>query len=202
MLAIDDCQSIAHQTFFATDDQAYNCTTELLTEKAWDKIRQKAGPKNLVIQGCKQVVGKGWEITYATLPPGIKPVGTDTRPDATYFTEAAQVARTAKVPVLAKGPWPEVDCCNEWVALVRITIDTGKVIIPEGASIERQEGFVIGVGPGAAVNGVRVPSQLKYGDKVMFSGNPGYSLETTGTDKKKVRVDFISERNIICKIPE
>ena len=58
-------------------------------------------------------------------------------------------------------------------------------IVLTGSAKERpQEAEVVAVGPGALVEGKRVPMEVKVGDKVLYSKYAGTEVKVEGEDKK------------------
>jgi chaperonin GroES len=57
----------------------------------------------------------------------------------------------------------------------------GGIILPETAKEKPQEGHVLGVGPGDRDDkGVRVPMDVKVGDKVLFAKYSGTEIKLEG----------------------
>lgn len=184
----------------ATDDKAYKCEPKLFNSSSWDDFRTKNDPKSIVVQACETVTGKGYNVTLVVLPPGVKPISALSQVKGTAKAEGYfdKTPIREKAPVTTPGNWPTVVCCNDWVALVTVDIDTN-IVLPSNAKLSTQEAYVVGVGPGVASNGVRVPSQLQYGDKVIYSGNIAYQSVLKDKDGKGFTVSFIGEKNIIYK---
>jgi co-chaperonin GroES (HSP10) len=94
-----------------------------------------------------------------------------------------------------------IDCLNEFVAVLMFRIKSD-IELPEMQKY-KNEGIVIGVGPGMAdSNGQRVKSQLQIGDVVIFmERNIVMEINAESEPYKGQRVIILSERNIICKAP-
>jgi co-chaperonin GroES (HSP10) len=94
----------------------------------------------------------------------------------------------------------ELTCYNDYVALVQFRINSR--IELSGDASYKQEGLVVGVGPGIpASDGKRCPSQLIIGDVVSFYGRPTLELNPTEGVYAGRRVVITSERSVICKLP-
>ncbi len=59
-----------------------------------------------------------------------------------------------------------IRCCNDFVAILQFD-RTAEIDLPDTYQ-KKNEGLVIGIGPGIPVDGTRVPSQLEIGNVVMF----------------------------------
>lgn len=199
-LNVKDCRQSNTACFLGSDDSAYNCVDKIFTEKEWNDFRKKTNPKRIVIHNVTQD-DKGWLVSHVVLPPNVALLS-DIGDKATQAEAGEHYTKSPYAPKQAGATLqdlPVIDCCNEWVAITRVEIDTGSIIIPEQANVGTQEAYVIGVGPGVAVNGTRVPSQLKHGDKIFYSGAIAHTLQITDNNGKRVEVLFISERNVVCK---
>lgn len=94
-------------------------------------------------------------------------------------------------------PVKRVTCYNDFVAILQFRVKSS-IILDEGSSL-KNEGMVIGVGPGLpGPDGKRVPSQLKEGDVVLFYGNPTTSINANSGVYKDQRVVIVPERAVIC----
>lgn len=109
-----------------------------------------------------------------------------------------------KAEALPDGPFKikPVECFNEYVAVCRFRMETtkGGIELPE-ESKNMNEGIVIGVGPGTARNGIRVPSQLKIGDVIMFGGSVVQKINSTAGFYKGLDIVIITEFSALCKLP-
>ena len=56
------------------------------------------------------------------------------------------------------------------------------LVIPDTAKEKPQEGEVVAVGPGRFDDGVRVPMDVKVGDRVMYSKYGGTEVKLKGTE--------------------
>ncbi len=94
-------------------------------------------------------------------------------------------------------PVKKVVCYNDFVAILQFRVKSS-IIVDEATSL-KNEGIVIGVGPGLpGADGKRVPSQLKEGDVVLFYGNPTTALNPATGVYKDQRVVIVPERAVIC----
>ncbi len=123
--------------------------------------------------------------------------------------EAEAAGRKASTPPVDSSPLPkvyrddesipvkEVKCYNDFVAILQFRVES-RIILGETDNL-KNEGVVIGVGPGIpGPNGVRVGSQLKLGDVVVFYGNPTTSFNAASGVYKGQRVIIVPERAILC----
>jgi len=94
-----------------------------------------------------------------------------------------------------------VECLNDNVAVLRFKMHS-TIAMPDGVQF-KNEGIVIGIGPGvAAGDGTRCPSQLAIGDVVMFMDrNVITELAMSTPPYKDCNVILISERSLLCKLP-
>jgi len=58
----------------------------------------------------------------------------------------------------------------------------GGIILPDTAREKPQQGSVIAVGPGKFENGVKVPMEVKVGDKVLYGKYSGTEVSIDGED--------------------
>lgn len=93
-----------------------------------------------------------------------------------------------------------IKCCNEFVALLRSTIQSSVELAGEAKMLD--EGIVVGVGPGVATNNGRSPSQVALGDRVMFFGAPVTAINSEGGFYQGKTVIIISERNLLCHLSQ
>ncbi|AIQ11605.1 chaperonin GroES [Paenibacillus forsythiae] len=56
------------------------------------------------------------------------------------------------------------------------------IVLPDSAKEKPQEGKVVAVGSGALKDGVRVPLEVKEGDRVIFSKYAGTEIKYEGKD--------------------
>lgn len=94
-----------------------------------------------------------------------------------------------------------IKTCNDMVAVLRHKMESA-IELPEETKY-KSEGIVIGVGPGEASNGTRVPSQLKIGDNVMFLSK--HIISEVNSSKPPYQgksVVIISERSILAHLPQ
>jgi hypothetical protein len=90
-----------------------------------------------------------------------------------------------------------VECFNDFVAILQ-SKDGGNII---QENPYKNEGIVVGYGPGVDYGNGRCPSQLKMGDVVAFYGKPPLELTPGAGTYKGRKVVMLSERNIICRLP-
>ncbi|MGH9199256.1 MAG: co-chaperone GroES [Acidimicrobiia bacterium] len=69
------------------------------------------------------------------------------------------------------------------------------LVIPDTAKEKPQEGTVLAVGPGAFVEGQRVPMDVKAGDRIIFSKYGGTEVKVDGEE-----LLILSERDILAVI--
>jgi hypothetical protein len=95
----------------------------------------------------------------------------------------------------------QVNCYNDFVAILQFRIQT-VANIELGESAFKQEGMVVGFGPGLPNGGgLRCPSQLKLGDVVAFYGNPVTVIKPTNGLYKGQQIIVVPERAVICQLP-
>jgi len=94
-----------------------------------------------------------------------------------------------------------IQCLNDFVAILQTTTKSN-IAIPD-ASKYKNEGIVVGVGPGVSDGaGGRLPLSVAVGDVVLFGEkNIIAVLESDSPPYVGKRVIIVSERNIICKLP-
>jgi len=113
------------------------------------------------------------------------------------------VADTIPIPVLASGEplkIKEIKCCNDFVAILQFRMQSSLEL---GDTGYKQEGMVVGVGPGLpTASGARCPSQLSIGDVVTFFGNPTLTLEPRNGLYSGRKIVIIPERSFICHLPK
>lgn len=84
---------------------------------------------------------------------------------------------------------------NDRVVVRRLEAEStspGGIIIPDAAKERPVEGIVIAVGNGARnKDGVRVPLDLKEGDRVLFAKYSGTEVKALGDDHMILREDDI-----------
>jgi co-chaperonin GroES (HSP10) len=95
-----------------------------------------------------------------------------------------------------------VTCYNDFVAILQTSIET-TIVLANSDGQFKNEGLVIGVGPGIADGyGGRLESQIKIGDYVMFGKrNIAQTLEPSDGPYMGKKVVIVSERNILCELP-
>jgi co-chaperonin GroES (HSP10) len=101
---------------------------------------------------------------------------------------------TNDVPMLHLPATP-IECCNDFVAIMQAS-NKSALVMTESYS---NEGVVVGVGPGVSDGaGGRLPLCVEFGDYVMFGERNIVTIIPVGPDQRMV---IVSERNIICKVP-
>ena len=106
------------------------------------------------------------------------------------------------LPEVVDGPIQvrEIGCLNDFVAILQLE-HAGVIARPDDSKL-KNEGLVVGVGPGAPDGaGGRLMPQVKIGDVVMFSGKPITAIDSQSPPYSGKRVAIISERNLICLLP-
>jgi len=96
-----------------------------------------------------------------------------------------------------------VKCCNDFVAILQSKIETS-IALADEESAYINEGIVVGVGPGISDNaGGRLQPGVEVGDSVMFGHrNVAGLVDSDKPPYAGKRVVIVSERNVICKLPE
>jgi chaperonin GroES len=67
----------------------------------------------------------------------------------------------------------------------------GGIIIPDTAKEKPQEGRVVSVGPGRREDGKLIPTDVKAGDRILFSKYAGTELKLNGEEHLIMREDDI-----------
>jgi len=95
----------------------------------------------------------------------------------------------------------EVQCLNDFVAILQAKNESS-IAMPDAAKY-RNEGVVVGVGPGVADGaGGRLKPCVEIGDMVVFGEkNVVMAMEPDAPPYAGNKVVIVSERNIICKLP-
>jgi co-chaperonin GroES (HSP10) len=95
-----------------------------------------------------------------------------------------------------------VDCCNDFVAVLQSQIHTTIDLVNDDSKF-KNEGLVIGVGPGVADgNGGRLKPCVAVGDYIIFCArNVVQRIESNSPPYQGQTVVIISEKNVICKLP-
>lgn len=112
-------------------------------------------------------------------------------------------AEPPPLPVFEPGqeiPIKEIECFNDSVAILQFRISSKLELT---SSQFKQEGMVVGVGPGLPTStGTRCPSQLKLGKVVSFYGTPAAAIEPAAGVYKGQRIIIITERMVLTGLPE
>jgi chaperonin GroES len=74
------------------------------------------------------------------------------------------------------------------------TFARGELVLPDTAKEKPQQGEVIAVGPGRREEGVRIPPEVKVGDKVVFAKYAGTKYKTQDGDE----IQFMKESDILA----
>lgn len=95
----------------------------------------------------------------------------------------------------------EVKCLNDFVAILLFEIESS-VVMPDADSKYKNEGLVVGVGPGISDGaGGRLECQVEVGDVVMFGErNVIASIASDSPPYAGRKVAIVSDRNLICKL--
>ncbi len=94
-----------------------------------------------------------------------------------------------------------VQCCNDFVAIMQSQIETS-IAMADSDSTYKNEGIVVGVGPGLPVgDGTRCKPLIEIGDLVMFGArNIAAVVESASPPYDGKKIVIVSERNILCKL--
>ncbi|MDB4490167.1 hypothetical protein N9045_01485 [bacterium] len=116
----------------------------------------------------------------------------------------------AKEPLLPKTSKPvtgkiitikPVDCFNDYVALLQTEIETSIELVGTDSQF-KNEGIVIGRGTGMSDGqGGRLELSAQLGDYVMFGNSVVATLQPSDGHYQGRKVVIISERHLICKLP-
>jgi chaperonin GroES len=77
------------------------------------------------------------------------------------------------------------------VDLDKASEKVGRLLVPEAAQQQTQQGVVLAVGPGALVDGERVPISVKVGDRVLLPSFGGTVVKLDNREYKFVDDDSI-----------
>lgn len=96
-----------------------------------------------------------------------------------------------------------VECLNDFVAILQSELETFLAIAGGSQEKFKNEGVVVGVGPGIADGaGGRLRPSVVVGDYVMFGDkNVVAKIEPDTGPYAGKKVVIVSERNILCKLP-
>jgi co-chaperonin GroES (HSP10) len=124
--------------------------------------------------------------------------------DAQETTEMKAPAVLTAEEEIQTGPLQirEVQCLNDFVAILQ-DMTKSSIMVPD-ASKYKNEGVVVGVGPGIADGaGGRLTPVVSVGEAVMFGAkNIVAEIESDSPPYAGHKVIIVSERNIICKLPK
>lgn len=117
-------------------------------------------------------------------------------------SQPAPSVAVAEAPLPGKLVIRPVKCHNDFVAVLQAQIET-TIELSNAEGTFKNEGLVIGVGPGVADNaGGRLKPTVAVGDYVMFGPrNIAATLEPGDGPYKGRKVVIVSERNILCDLP-
>lgn len=95
-----------------------------------------------------------------------------------------------------------VNCQNDFIAILQTQIET-TIALSNNDDSYKNEGLVIGVGPGLSDNnGGRLKPTVEIGDYVMFGArNIVQVLAPSNGHYKDKKVIIVSEKNVLCKLP-
>ena len=122
--------------------------------------------------------------------------------DAKQGSSKAPSALTILDESQPKGPVQirEVPCLNDFVAILQFEIES-TIEIPDADSKYKNEGIVVGIGPGISDGaGGRLPLQIGIGDVVMFGRNIVATIASDSPPYAGHKVVIVSERNLLCKL--
>ncbi len=89
-----------------------------------------------------------------------------------------------------------VKCYNDFVAILQFRVES--TVLIAGPSGFKNEGMVVGVGPGVVSgNGNRCPSQVQLGDVVSFYGNPTTTIEPQSGPYADQKIVVVTERFLV-----
>ena len=135
----------------------------------------------------------------AVIPKSNKLAKEDSQPieikaPSAYLADKTQIYGVLKLRV--------VQCLNDFVAILQSTTQSN-IALPD-QSRYKNEGIVVGVGPGLSDGaGGRLAPCVAIGDVVMFGEkNVVTALESDSPPYAGHRVAIVSERSIICKLPQ
>lgn len=124
--------------------------------------------------------------------------------EASQSREVSGAIALADSPTIPEGPIKvrEVDCCNDFVAILQTQV-LSRIELSNADSTYKNEGLVVGVGPGVADGaGGRLIPQVVVGDYVMFGEkNVIQKIRSDSPPYQNQNVIIVSEKNIICKLP-
>jgi co-chaperonin GroES (HSP10) len=124
--------------------------------------------------------------------------GREEQTRAAAVKSAAPPAASDK-PILQIRP---VECTNDFVAVLQSELETF-LALSDSEERYRNEGLVVGVGPGVADGaGGRLKPCVNVGDYVMFGAkNIVATIHANSGSYADKKVVILSERNILCKLP-
>lgn len=95
----------------------------------------------------------------------------------------------------------EIPCLNDFVAILVCRFTSG-IALPDAQTF-KNEGVVVGIGPGLPDNnGGRVETQLKIGDKVLFSERTiAAEIASDKPPYQNQKVVLVAEKSLLCKLP-
>jgi chaperonin GroES len=79
------------------------------------------------------------------------------------------------------------------VDLEKASEKVGRILVPEAAQQQTQQGVVLAIGPGALVDGERVPMSVKVGDRVLL---PSFGGTVVKLDNKEYK--FVDDDSILA----
>lgn len=117
-----------------------------------------------------------------------------TRPEAPSALATLDVQQEGPIQIRI------VPCLNDFVAILQFEIDS-TIALPDADSKYKNEGIVVGIGPGISDNaGGRLPVQVEIGDVVMFGRNVVATIASDSPPYAGHKVIIVSERNLLCKL--
>jgi co-chaperonin GroES (HSP10) len=124
------------------------------------------------------------------------------RDQASKATAGLLLPENVTAVAVPDGPIPikEVECLNDFVAILQFRTHSGPIELGEAGF--KQEGMVVGVGPGLpTASGIRCQSQLKLGDVVSFYGNPTTTVEPKNGFYSGKKIVVYPERSMLLRLP-
>lgn len=124
--------------------------------------------------------------------------------------EASESGTTPSAILAPEEPAPEgpiqvreVACLNDFVAVLQFEVDQSLIARPDSSEKYKNEGLVVGAGPGVSDNaGGRLASQVQVGDVVMFGKNIVAQIASDSPPYAGRNIVIVSERNLLCKLPK
>lgn len=130
------------------------------------------------------------------------------REEAERQERSSTLAAVAEMEPSPLGDGPievrQIPMFNDFIAILQFQVQIGGgIVITDDDSKYKNEGLVIGVGPGVADGGGgRLRPGPEFGDVVMFGPrNIVAQIESNSPPYQGQKIVIVSERNVICKLP-